>query len=368
MQVTQPRDPRSALLVVPQRIGDVLLATPIIASLKRKWPTLDVDILVFKGTEGIVAGNTQIRTVHTIEQRARTTDHLALIRRIWRRYDVSISPLCGDRPILYAWAASKFSVGPVLMQEKNQGWKRKLLSRCVEFDDVGTHTVSMGLKVSALLDVDPCAEVQVSWAPEDEATLKRNTRELPLDAPLVVLHPTPKYNYKQWHVQGWREVVDWLCAKGMQIVITGSADSEEAAYLKSIFPKPVPAVFDLAGKLNFGALAALLKRARLYIGPDTVVTHMAAALGVPTVALFGPSNPVKWGPWPSDRRELNSPWAMQGSGRVGNVFLVQGEAHCVPCREEGCERHLRSYSDCLVHLSSRRVIDAADTLLSSGRS
>lgn len=355
--------PSSALLIVPQRIGDVLLATPVIASLKRTWPALAVDVLVFKGTEGVLAGNLQVREVIAVGQRMSAGSHLALVRRIWRRYDIAISTLSGDRPILYAWAAGRLSLGPVLPDVGKQAWKRALLSRHVAFDDLTTHTVAMGLRVAALAGIDPLAEVQVRWTDEDERIALGILREQIGGGAFALLHPTPKYNYKKWHPEGWRDLVHWLSQRGIRTVVTGSADPAEAEYLRSVFPRLPDGVINLAGKLGFGVLAALLRKASLYVGPDTVVTHMAAGLGVPTIGIFGPSNPVKWGPWPAARRELGSPWLLRGSGRSGNVFLLQGEAHCVPCREEGCERHVGSYSDCLVHLPSRRVVAAAAEML-----
>lgn len=358
--------PSSVLLIAPQRIGDVLLATPIIASLKLKWPALAVDVLVFKGTEGVLSGNSQIREIITVDQRMPAADHLSLLRRIWRRYDIAISTLCGDRPTLYAWVAGRLSIGPVLTNAGKQGWKRVLLSRHVEFDDVLTHTVVMGLRVAALIDVEPLAEVQVRWSEEDECSAAGILREQLGDGAYALLHPTPKFNYKKWRPEGWRDLVVWLSQRGIRSVLTGSTDPEEADYLGSVFAQLPDGAINLAGQLSFGVLAALLRKSSLYVGPDTVVTHMAAGLGVPTVAIFGPSNPVKWGPWPADRRQLDSPWSMRGSGRCGNVFLIQGEARCVPCREEGCERHVRSYSDCLMHLPSRRVIDAAAEMLGAG--
>ena len=87
---------------------------------------------------------------------------------------------------------------------------------------------------------------------------------------------------------------------------------------------------------------------------------------MPTIALFGPSNPVKWGPWPVDWTDDASPWSRVGSARQGNVWLIQGEADCapgVPCLAEGCDRHIDSGSRCLESLPASRAIDAARELL-----
>ena len=136
---------------------------------------------------------------------------------------------------------------------------------------------------------------------------------------------------------------------------------------------PRPGVTDLSGKLSLAELAELIRGARLYVGPDTSVTHIAAACGTPTVALFGPSNPVKWGPWPIGAADDPSPWRMLGQPwqRKGNVALLQGVqpadlGHCLPCRLEGCERHLGSESRCLTEMPADPVIAAARELLAAG--
>jgi len=124
-------------------------------------------------------------------------------------------------------------------------------------------------------------------------------------------------------------------------------------------------VAELGGRLPFAALTPLIEGARIFVGPDTSVTHLAAATGTPTIALFGPSHPVAWGPWPLRwRGEGPSPWQLKAPlQRRGNVWLIQGEGDCVPCNQEGCDRHLESHSRCLDELSVERVIAVVDEVL-----
>ena len=91
----------------------------------------------------------------------------------------------------------------------------------------------------------------------------------------------------------------------------------------------------------------------------------ARGTGVPVIALFGPGNPVKWGPWPHGFTRLENPWRRLGSQRVNNVTLLQSPEMCVPCLHEGCERHTGSYSDCLQQLPVTRVIAALDAALAN---
>ena len=100
----------------------------------------------------------------------------------------------------------------------------------------------------------------------------------------------------------------------------------------------------------------------MYVGPDTSVTHLAAASGAPTVALYGPTDPRLWGPWPA--AGLDRPWKAAGKiQRRGNVWLVQNPQPCLPCQGEGCERHILSHSRCLDELPSQQVLTAVDQAL-----
>ena len=118
----------------------------------------------------------------------------------------------------------------------------------------------------------------------------------------------------------------------------------------------------LDGKLDWPGLSALIAAARVYIGPDTAITHLAAATGAPTVALYGPTDPRLWGPWPLGG--LDRPWAAAGTiQHRGNVWLVQNPLPCLPCQLEGCERRLDSHSQCLDELTAAQVVSAVDQAL-----
>src|SRR5690242_12780167 len=120
------RDMNSALVVCTRRIGDVLLSTPVVRSLKAALPHLMIDMLVFEGTQGIVSANRDIRRIWTIPERPPIGTHLRLLRSIWRRYDVALSVLAGDRPTFHAWMAGRYRVGTLLPDSKSR-WKRSLL-------------------------------------------------------------------------------------------------------------------------------------------------------------------------------------------------------------------------------------------------
>lgn len=353
--------PKEILVACTRRIGDVLLSTPLVRSLHHAWPEAAIDMLVFRGTEAIVEANPDLRRVITVGERDSLGARFGTLRKLWKHYDLACSTQASDRTTLYAAAAGKVAVG-LLDPAKAPAWKRALLDRWVPFDDLHVHTVMAGLALCPVLGIDPVPEVVVSWRIADEAEVAAMLPFELASTRYAVLHVSPKFAYKTWTEQGWVQLARWLSGQNVCPVLLAGGDPEDAV-LAGRIAAGVPGVVNVAGKLGLRSVGALLNRARLYVGTDTAVSHMAAAVGVPTIALFGPSNPVKWGPWPKGYAGTESPWRMVGSGRSGNVALIQGQATCVPCREEGCERHVRSLSDCLQHLPAARVIQAAGDML-----
>jgi heptosyltransferase-3 len=212
----------------------------------------------------------------------------------------------------------------------------------------------------------------VAWNPETVAPTAATPREAwrdllgfdPGRERLAVLHPAPRFRYKRWNIPGWRALMQWLAKEGLRIVVTGGPGDGERAYVREVLADIAVSVSDVSGRLRFAQTADLLRRAALYVGPDTATTHLAAACDTPTVALFGPTDPRLWGPLP--RRGLDTPYARVEPLQVrGNVSVVQEPSlACVPCQAEGCERHPGSRADCLDRMEAARVIDAARAALS----
>lgn len=356
------KTPRRILVVVTLRIGDVLVATPVIRSLKQAWPEAEIDALVFEHTEGVLLPNPDLHQVYTVAARPTFWNHLKLIAKLFRRYDIALTTLMGDRATIYVWLASKLSLGMQDGSEK-QRWKQKLLSRWAMFDHTGTHTVLTNLGLIDQLGIPRSQEVVVSWSTQDEQQTQAKLPFDPATQPYAVLHLYPKFPYKMWRREQWLELAQWLAGQNLRIVLTGSSAPDELCYIEPIFASMPPGTVNMAGKLGLAENACLISRAKCYVGPDTALTHMAAALGTPTVALFGPSNPVKWGPWPKGYTQDSNPWQLKGSKRVNNVMLLQGEGDCVPCVLEGCDRHPNSLSACLQELPASRVIAALQELM-----
>jgi heptosyltransferase III len=351
--------PRTILVVATRRIGDVLLVTPLIRSLARAYPSAAIDVLVFAGKAAVLEGNPDCREVIEVAELATRGEHTRLARRIFRRYDLALATQQSDRSHAYAWLAAGRRVGLVPDRSWASLWKRLSCEAYELLDDVDTHTVVQNLRLADRLGI----------ARQYEVVPPRAGREAGFEQPYAVVHPLALYAYKSWTSQGWKDLIGWLRDQGLHVVLSG-ASAEERAYCAALATEA--GVTDASGRFSLAELAQLIKGARLFVGPDTSVTHIAAAAGTPTLALFGPSNPVKWGPWPAGATDDPSPWRMLGRQRKGNVVLLQGVqpadlGQCLPCRLEGCERHLGSASRCLTEMSAVPVIAAARELLAQPR-
>ena len=343
-----PATPR-VLVITMRRLGDVLLTTPLVRALRQGLPGARVDMLVFRGSEQILAGNPDIERVIAVPPRPPLAVMARLLRQIWRHYDVAISTQTGDRPTFLAGIAGRIRVG--LVDAGGSAWKRWLLSRTVVVD-ANMHRIDNLLRLTAALGINERPDIVLPTAAPAPTP----------HGPYAVVHVKPMHKVKQWTDAGWQALAAGLMERGFTVVATGSDAPDERAYLDRIWTPVGSAVERMDGKLNWGELVTLLKGTAVYVGPDTSISHLAAAAGCPTVTIYGPTSPHMVGPWPVGG--LNTPWARAGTiQNRGNVWVVQNPLPCMPCDRLGCDNHLQSRSQCLDELPARQVLLAVDQAL-----
>ena len=339
--------PSRILVISLRRIGDLLLTTPLIRSLRRAWPDSDIDVLVFANTAGILAGNPDISDVIPMPQRPTVAESACLFARLWRRYDIAVSTQSGDRPTVFAFAAARLRAGVITDDDP---WLARMLKRVALHRSVPTadklHRVEQMLRLADALEIPRVAELVCPASAPSSGAVDGGKYAL--------IHAAPMFAYKEWTRDGWRAVAAGLSERGLSVVAVGGPGEAERDYLEDVW-RGIATVH----QVEWPEMMALLGRAHVYLGPDTSVTHLAAAAGCRTVALFGPTDPRVWGPWPVGG--LSTPWAVSGTiQNRGNVWIVQNPLPCMPCTFEGCERNIRSRSACLDELVPDQVLAAID--------
>ncbi len=350
-----PKQPPQRILVVTLRfLGDTLLTTALINALKQAYPTAEIDVLLYKNTVGMMEDNYAISNCITCAPKPSLQGYHALFKRLFRRYDLAISTQTGDRPTLYSFLAASTRIGFVPHPSKKGGMKRYFFQKSLIFDKTKTHTVLELLRLCSLLNIKPAYQL----------TPPSTKKPFPLtEKPYVVMHVLPQWRYKQWPRENWIALAYFLEQHSLQIILSGSPDSQELQHLNAIQAKMPQNTLNIAGKVSLAQLATVIKKAQFFIGPDTGITHLAAATGVKTIALFGPSDPVKWTPWPCAYTSNTPPFKTKGCQHVNNVYLIQANLKCVPCYLEGCEQHQQSHSDCLDAITVTQVTKTVERIL-----
>ncbi len=357
--------PRSALVIALRYLGDVLLTTPIANTVKHLYPDCRVDMLVFRGSEPMLEGNADLHAVVTTAEAASVRERLAQMRALWRRYDLAVITSPGDPPVLFGFAAARQRIGFIPADVATRRWKRALLTRSCEFDPSAPRIVHND-RLANLLGAAQAGPIVPPTAHTAPAVWRQRLGFDPLRVPFAVVHPSPRWRYKRWTTDGWRALVDHLTRRLARVVVTGGPDAAERSYVAGL-ALDGDRVVRIDGQLRLAEAADLLRLASLYVGPDTAMTHVAAGCGTPTVALFGPTDPVIWGPVPAgDQR--NPYRRVAAAQRRGNVLLLQNPTlPCVPCQLEGCDRHRESRSECLDTLAVDRVREAIETVLAPAK-
>ena len=346
---------RRALVVKLRHHGDVLLASPVFSALKAQAPQLEIDALVYDDTAAMLEHHPAIARVHTVGRGwrgaglARLAPEWRLYRQLKSRgYDLIVH--LSEHP-RGAWLArtlgARYAVAPGY-SGRSRFWKRSFSHRFALPLNARRHMVEWNLDALRRIGVQPADDVRkLVYVPG--APAEQRARELLAEHGLharefVHLHPASRWNFKCWTAQANAELIDRLAALGLRVLVSAAPDAEELALVADIVKRVRAPLVNLAGTLSVRELAALIGQARLFVGVDSMPMHLAAALGTPVVALFGPSGEFEWGPW-----------------RVAHAVVASDAHPCRPCGRDGCGGG--KVSECLTTLPVERVFEAAQRLL-----
>lgn len=333
------------ILVIKLRyLGDVLLATPVLRALRERFPQARLTMAVNRGTEEIVRWNPDLDEVLIVE-RGSLVAQCRLLARIRRhRFDCVLDLTDGDRSAILA----RFSGAPIRVGfNEERRWRGVLYTKTVSAPP-GAHRVERDLQAVRAIGIDPKAcQPVLQISQEDQERADHLLGELGLlrdHRPLVMFHPGARYWFKAWPVERFAELADRLADACPCHILVGGAE-QDLQTAEAIRQRARAPVSVLAGRLTLLEFAAVLRRCALFIGNDNGPMHMAAAIGTPVVALFGPSNPAEWGP------------------RSEKAAVLYKGLDCRQCFHPACER---GEQNCMRQIAVEEVLEAGTKLLISG--
>ena len=357
MPVRKAQTDGSRLLIVrPDHLGDVLLATPAIQALKRSRPDLSIHALCGEWAADVLSNYDEIDRVLTLPfpgfQRAPSSAlapwRLAFqtaqrLRRIGYASAIIMRPDHWWGALVAQLAGIPQRVGYDLENVA------PFLTEAVEHEH--KHAVEQNLRlVSSWIGRIEPAEVKLEFplqpADRERANQVIESWQLKTVKPIVCIHPGSGTASKIWRGDKWAQVADAIAAKtGRSIVFTGTRS--EADLVREIAGDMSADAICIAGETSIGQLAALYRRARAVLGPDSGALHLAAAVGTPTVALFGPADPVEFAPWGDPRHHA----------------VVTADIGCRPCRILDWRHDESGYHPCVRDISVVQVIEAAQRVM-----
>ena len=370
--------PKKVLFIATRQIGDVLVTTPLIQQARELWPEAEFHFLGYRGKLDMLKGNPDIAELIETSDRPGFGEYLSLFNRLFQRYDLAIVTQPSDRAYFYGLVAAFRRVGVLgghpqgltkqnkakkSKNDKQNAWKKAICLHTVDVDYFGQHVITEKLRLLEVFykNVQDLFSKPISVVPPAGEALTPVIASQ-LRSPYVVVHPGPLTAYKRWPLAYWQTLVTWLTQQGWQVVLSASPAKQDLQLNQDIVSLLDEAtrqnVVNAAGKLSIPQARSLIQGAHLYIGVDTSITHLAAACNIPTVALFGPTPPSNFGPWPNGFIGKQPYQLRARTQTVGNVTILQGPGECVPCRKAGCEDRPDSRSECLDLLEPNQVIEA----------
>ncbi|HSL99293.1 MAG TPA: putative lipopolysaccharide heptosyltransferase III [Candidatus Limnocylindria bacterium] len=329
------RDVRSIVVFKQRHIGDVLLSTPVFRALRVSFPGACTAAVVNEGTEAMLSGNPDIDRIVVFHRSrrdaggmARGKEELSLLREIRAsRPDLAVQLTEGDRgAILSFLSGARFRLG-VSPARPGMFGKASLFTHMCPQPDRYRHAVLRDLDILAEAGIPPAdPSLRFVFSSGDRENLERKLYRagVPGGTPYAIVHPTSRWTFKCWTDEGVAGVAAHLSRKGIVPVVTSGPDPAEVAQADRIAALSGVACASLAGSLTLKELGAALASARLFVGVDSAPMHIAAAVGTPAVALFGPTGAYNWAPWEGIDWGYTAD-RPAGTRHVGRHIVVQKE-------------------------------------------
>lgn len=335
---------RRVLVVRLRSIGDTILATPSLIALRRFLPDVQIDVLLEDWVAPILEGFDAVDNVLTVE-RDDFKSRARVARRIRRtKYDVAINLHGGTTAAFFVRASG----APHRIGYSNYRYNflyNHLFSSSADFwQREKTHSAEQQL---ALLGF---AGVPVSDKPKSRLVVsKKSAAEMDSflhvygidDKKIALIHPAAAFETKQWATENFAKIIDYLASRDVFSVAVAAPKEEHI--IKELSEK-TSSIFQGFTDLTLPEITALASKAKIFIGNDSGIAHIAAAVQTPSIVIFGSSNVNHWRPWTDAPHEI-----------------LYEKMPCAPCAGYACEEF--EQPECIRRITVARVTEAIEKLL-----
>jgi lipopolysaccharide heptosyltransferase II len=339
------REVRRVLVVRLRSIGDTVLATASLDALRRFLPDAQIDVLLESWVAPVLEGFDSVDNILTVE-RASTASRARAARRLRSmRYDVAYNLHGGTTATLLMRAAgAKHRVGYSSYQYS------RLLNHAAPppaeiWGTIRTHSVEQQLALLGWSGVPvsdrPPTRLVVTVEAKMSVAERLKLARLDEAKPLALIHPAAAFETKQWATTNFARVAEDLSGRGFTCVAIAAPN--EGHVIDGLHAESAADITSFTD-LSLPEVTALAARSRLFVGNDSGVAHIAAAVRAPSVVIFGSSNVAHWRPWTTAAAEV-----------------VREELPCQPCPGYTCAEF--DAPECIRRVTVERVTAAINRVL-----
>jgi len=349
---------KKILVIKLRHLGDVLLTTPVISALKKRFGSAEIDAYIYKEAALILEGHPGISNLILYDREwkrqtlfLKMAKEATILRKIRNnKYDLVINLTEGDRGAI----ASKATGAAVRVGYDTDKKKRKFYTHLTKVCHGNRHTVERSLDPLRRIGIFPGEnERDLTFQIPDSA--EKNVLDLlsnkwPEKGRYILIHPTSRWRFKCWPAAKMHALLKRLLSEGKRVVIVSGKDDVEKKMVDEIVQGlDTDNLLNLAGAVSLKELGALIHHSSSMLCVDSVSFHMANALKANVVALFGPTSDITWGSWKNP-----------------NARVLTKDLPCRPCYMDGCGGS--KMADCLYTLGEDRVYHAINQSLKTSLS
>lgn len=323
MKIKDKSKIKRVLFITLSNIGDIILTTPVLSVLRREFPAAAIDVMSGPNGREIFSGHPFVSRFIPYNKFLSFSDKKRLVMELRKnRYDL----IADMRNSLFA----------VLIGSR---YRTSIIKQAPSVD---MHKKDSHLSKLAALGLDiKDAPFAFYVSPKDESLTAQLLADAKVKNNFIVAAPGAKSHLKRWTKEGFAALCDRLFdAFGSDIAMVGDGTDKEIISGISALMKNKP--IDLSSKLSLGQLGALLKRARLVITNDSAPMHVGCAVGANVLAVFGPTDPAKYGP------------------RGKRDAVVRKILKCSPCEAAQCR--IKTH-ECMNSITAEEVFKSAEKML-----
>jgi lipopolysaccharide heptosyltransferase I len=303
------------LLIKPSSLGDIVHALPVLSGLRQRYPQAEIAWLAGSPYVTLLRAHPALNEVIPFDRRRygmvgrdlRVSVHFAdFLHKLWsRRFDLAIDLQGLLRSGLLALASgARFRIG--FANARELGWL--FYTHRIPPGSSDSHAVDKNYRVAEALGfaqlpkdfalhLPPGTEERASAILEQAGLAQR---------PYAVLVPAARWQTKRWPTENFARLADAAAQRlGLAVVLIGAAAEAELCY--QVQRRAATGLINLAGKSTLPELVAVVKAAQVVVTNDSGPMHVAAAMDRPVVALFGPTNPTRTGPYSAAARVIRKP-------------------------------------------------------------